>query len=33
MKYLLTVACLAMLPLSSFGQGERYKQITDPNVC
>ena len=32
MKYLLTVACLAMLPLSSFGQGERYKQITDPKL-
>ena len=32
MKNLLTVACLVILPLTSIAQGERYKQITDPQL-
>lgn len=32
MKNLLTVACFVILPLSSTAQGDRYKQITDPNL-
>lgn len=32
MKNLLTVACLAILPLAVHAQGERYKQITDPKL-
>ena len=32
MKNLLTVVCLVILPLTSIAQGERYKQITDPQL-
>ena len=32
MKNLLMVACFVILPLSSTAQGDRYKQITDPNL-